>query len=180
MRATVASWRARLAALCGWLLLAAPAMADEAPWTNERELKVAFVYNFMLFTQWPAEVGATLNLCVDGADSFGHAVDALQGKAVGARRIAVQHKARGESLQACQLVFIADQVELGLARVLDELSGMPVLTVADSPDAAHRGCGLSMNIANNKVAFEVNLQVVRAAGIKLSSKLLRLATEVIQ
>jgi hypothetical protein len=39
---------------------------------------------------------------------------------------------------------------------------------------------LNMAVAQSKVTFEANLQTARAAQLKLSSQLLRLATEVIQ
>jgi hypothetical protein len=37
-----------------------------------------------------------------------------------------------------------------------------------------------MAVAQNRIAFEANLGAARAARLKLSSKLLRLATEVLQ
>lgn len=54
------------------------------------------------------------------------------------------------------------------------------LTIADSAGAARRGTILNMSVAQNRVTFEVNLQAARGAGLNLSSKLLRLATEVQQ
>ena len=39
---------------------------------------------------------------------------------------------------------------------------------------------LNMSVTQNKVTFEANLQAARAARLNLSSKLLRLATEVQQ
>jgi len=55
-----------------------------------------------------------------------------------------------------------------------------VLTIADAPGAAKRGVALNMNVVNNKITFEANLTAARAANVKLSSKLLSLATEVFQ
>jgi hypothetical protein len=43
-----------------------------------------------------------------------------------------------------------------------------------------RGVALNMNVAGGKITFEANLQAARRAGLNLSSKLLRLATEVVQ
>jgi len=54
------------------------------------------------------------------------------------------------------------------------------LTVADSMGAARAGVALNMVEVRNKITFEANLLAVRAARLKLSSKLLRLATEVYQ
>ena len=161
----------------GLLSLALPCRADELP---EYRLKAAFLYNFALFTEWPADVGATLNLCIHGSNPFGHEIDGLEGKAAGARSIAVQRKGAGESLAGCQLVFIAPASIAQLPRVLEALRGRAVLTVADSPGAAHRGVALNMAVAQNKITFEANLHAARGAGLNLSSKLLRLATEVQQ
>jgi len=156
------------------------ALAVRAAGLPEYRLKAAFLYNFALFTEWPVEVGSTLNLCIHGPDPFGNELDALQGKAVGARSLAVLRKGAGESLSACQIVFIAPAAIGTLPRVLEGTQGRPVLTVADSVGAARQGVTLNLVVAHDKVGFEANLPAARGAGLKLSSKLLRLAVEVIQ
>ena len=67
-----------------------------------------------------------------------------------------------------------------MPQVLKRRSGSPVLTIADSPGAARRGVALNLSVAADRVTFEANLQAARDAGLNLSSKLLRLATQVIQ
>jgi len=146
----------------------------------EYQLKTAFLYNFALFTEWPAATGRSLNLCIYGADPFGEELDALQGKPVGERVLAVRRIAAGESLAGCQIVFISASEISSLSIVLERLNGSTVLTVADSPGAARRGVALNMAVAQNKVTFEANLLAARGARVNLSSKLLRLATQVIQ
>jgi hypothetical protein len=171
---------ARIPAWClGLALLAfAPtALSDDLP---EYRLKAAFLYNFALFTEWPAVIGSTLNLCVYGRDVFGEEINALQGKPVGNRRMAVHRVTHVEELTACQVVFIADASGDGIASVLSTLRGATVLTVADAPGAAKLGVALNMNVLDQKISFEANLTAARAANVKLSSKLLSLATEVLQ
>ena len=147
---------------------------------TEYRLKAAFLYNFALFTDWPAGTGSSLNLCVYGADPFGKEIDALQDKPVGERLLAVRRTPAGGSLEGCQIVFIGPSAIAGLPHVLGKLHGQVALTVADSPDAARQGVALNMSVAQNKVSFEANLSAARGAGLNLSSKLLRLATQVIQ
>lgn len=170
----LAAWAPWLAAL---LLCASAARADDLP---EYRLKAAFVYNFLVYTEWPAGTGGPLNLCIVGTDPFGAEIDGLQGKAVAARTIAVQRKGAGESLKNCQAVFVARSAIDSLPRLLDSLRDQPVLTLADSPGAMRGGVALNMAVAQGKVSFEANLQAARSAGLSLSSKLLRLATEVQQ
>jgi hypothetical protein len=154
------------------------AQADDFP---EYRLKVAFLYNFVVFTEWPTEVGPVLQLCVLGADPFGRDLDTLAGKPVGARSVQVQRKAAGESPRGCQVVFVAASAIGILPRLIDEVRGQPVLLVADSPGAAGHGVALNLSVAaNSKIVFEANLAAARAARLQLSSRLLRLAAEVLQ
>jgi YfiR/HmsC-like len=175
----------RRARLHRWLAACAGALALLAPQTRANELpeyrlKAAFVYNFIAFTEWPAEAPPTLALCIVGADPFGADIDGLAGKVAQGRTIVVQRKAANETLRGCQVVFISGAVIEQLPRLLEGLRGQSVLTVADSPGAMRRGVALNMTVAQGKVTFEANLQAARAHSLALSSKLLRLATEVVQ
>jgi hypothetical protein len=163
--------------LAGLLAYAPAARSEDLP---EYRLKAAFVYNFIVYTEWPAATGNALNLCVHGTDPFGREIDGLQGKVASGRTLAVLRKAAGEPLKDCQVVFVSASSIDGLPRLLDGLRGHPVLTVADSPGAMRQGVMLNMNMAQGKVTFEANLLAARSAGLDLSSKLLRLATEVRQ
>ena len=181
IRRTAQSIRAGLAwwALAVGLILARSpsASAEELP---EYRLKALFVYNFVLYTDWPDEVGVTINLCVYGPDPFGTEIDGLRDKVAGSRSITVWRKAVGDSLDDCQIVFIARAAIDSIPRVLEQVRGRPVLTVADSPNAASRGVALNLSVALDKITFEANLPAARGSGLNLSSKLLRLATRVIQ
>jgi hypothetical protein len=157
--------------------LAAAAHGEDLP---EYRLKAAFLYNFAAYTEWPPEVGATLNVCIYGADPFGAEANALHGKRAGARTLVVHRKTQAEALKGCQLVFIANAGSEPVRRVLEVLRGLPVLTVADMPHALQNGVALNMNLTQERVTFEVSLRAARDARLELSSRLLRLATEVRQ
>ena len=151
--------------------------ADDLP---EYRLKAAFVYNFIVYTEWPADTGATLNLCIHGPDPFGPEIDGLQGKVAGGRSIAVLRRNAGDPLKGCQVVFLSAGAINALPRDLARLNGQAVLTLADSPGAMQQGVMLNMTLNQGRVSFDANLRSARSAGLGLSSKLLRLATEVLQ
>jgi len=175
---------ARVVHLVTWCL----GLVLQLPWARatlagdlpEYKLKAAFLFNFARYTEWPAEVGGTLNFCVAGADPFGAELDALQGKAVGDRTIAVQRRRIDDGIKGCHLVYVGAATMPQLPRLLAGIGDSPVLTVADSPGAGRQGVALNMNVENDRVTFEANLHAARAAHLNLSSKLLRLATEVRQ
>ena len=165
--------------LCALLAAAAamaPVRAQDPP---EYRLKAAFIYNFAAFTEWPADVGNTLTLCLFGQDPFGAEIEPLHGKKVGERSIAVQRHSTAQSLKACQIVFVASAEMPQLPKVLDAVRGLPVLTLADSAGAAQQGLMLNMRLIQGRVTFDANPGAARNARLALSSKLLRLAAEVI-
>ncbi len=182
MRTGSAHWQTailhRLVVIGLMLLCCTPSAWSEN--FSEYRLKAAFLYNFAVFTAWPPEVGSVLNLCVFGDDPFGAEIDGINGKTIGARKLAVQHKTNLGSLKGCHIVFVP-ATDIGqLPRLLDTLRDMPVLTVTESPSAVHQGAALNMTIVQGQVTFEANLVAARRAHLMLSSKMLRLATEVIQ
>lgn len=166
--------------LLGMVALLGCAAQTAADTQAEYRVKAGFLYNFAAFTEWPAEVGNTLNLCVYGPDPFGEELDRLQGRSVGRRSLALMRVNGVESLGACQIVFITRPVIDNLLRVLDHVNGKPVLTVADSPGAMRQGVVLNMGTRQSRVTFEANLAAARGNGLNLSSKLLNLASEVRQ
>ncbi len=170
--------RAVLLWIMAGLLVGDVAHAQAA--SPEYRVKAGFLYNFISFTEWPPKVGSPLPLCVYGENPFGTELEALEGKTVGGRSLTIRITRNLEELKGCRVVFVASSAIDSLPRILDTLQGEPVLTVADTADALDRGVEINMSIRQGKVAFAVNLAATRQAQLMLSSKLLRLASEVRQ
>ncbi|MDV6348507.1 YfiR family protein [Nitrosomonas sp. Is35] len=146
----------------------------------EYQVKAAFIYNFIAFTQWPDTTGSVINLCVYGEDYFGSEIDKLQSKPVDKRHIKIMRTSAPEKLADCQVIFFSKSVSGSLSSLLINLPGQPILTLADSPNAISHGIMINMNLVNEKIIFEINLGIVRQSGLDISSKLLQLATKVHQ
>ena len=157
----------------GWALPQNPQSRADAQQQKARALHL-----FAWFTEWPATGDRRLRLCVLGRGPLDEAVLALQGQAVGQRRIEVLPKAPGKPLLGCELVFIARTAIDGLPQALNDLRGAPVLTVADTPGAAQQGVMLNLATNTQRISFEANLGAARAARLRLNAPLLRLATTV--
>lgn len=146
----------------------------------EYQVKAAFIYNFIAFTQWPGNADSAINLCLYGEDYFGNEIDKLQNKMVGARPIKVIRVSNSNQLPQCQAVFFSKSVHNNLADLINSLENYPILTLADTPNAISRGIIINMNLVNEKIVFEINLATARKSGLDISSKLLQLATKVHQ
>lgn len=169
------------ASAAAWMLAAAllwPGACGAQP-AAEYEAKAAFIYNIALFTSFPQLEGGQIHLCVLGRDPFNGALQALQGKPVGAARLTVDYpRSASEALRRCQILFIGDSEHDALATLLEASREAPVLTVADMRGAARRGVMLELSVHEQRISFEFNGTAARAANIALSSKVLRLAKAV--
>jgi hypothetical protein len=182
-RARSAAATALLLAAVSPGLAAAGAPAAEAPAARaEYEVKAAFLYNFAKFVRWPGDLSEAPRfvLAVLGDDPFGPVLDrTFAGKTILGRPVEVRRVASVADAVHAHLVFVSGSEQARLPRVLAGLADAPVLTVGDDADFADRGGMIAFRLRDDVIRFDVNLQRVERARLKMSSQLLRLAQRVI-
>ena len=152
--------------------------------TAEYKIKAALIYKLAMFVEWPPQAfeqsGSPLEICLLGENPFGNALAALEQRRVDGRPIRVIHRSNViEDIKAgCHLLFISKTQRPGLRKLLNSLSGLPVLTISDMDSFAENGGIIQMASLSNRIGFKVNLGSARHAGLKLSSSLLYLSTVV--
>lgn len=161
------------------LLLFASYPQAEAQQPSEYQVKAAFLYNFANFVEWP-EIAlsdtTTLIIGVLGKDPFGSALTRFEKRSVKGRPLRVVQSERLQDLPFCHMLFISSTEEENLTQVFQYLEGKPTLTVGELEQFAQRGGVINFIIKNKKVRFEINRTRALESGLKLSSKLLKLAT----
>ncbi len=171
------------AACCLAFALVAPALAAApvSATTAEYQVKAVFLFNFAQFVDWPARAFASgespLVIGLLGDDPFGTYLDDLvRGEKIGGRRMVVQRFHRVEDITDCQILFVSRSEAATLAQILARLKGRSILTVGDV-DSFNRDSGMVRFVTENgKIRMRINLQAAKAAGLEISSKLLRPAT----
>lgn len=167
-------WWGYLVLLAALLVQGFPARTADG---SEAALKAAFLYNFALYTEWPA-LGPAFEICIVGKDALGDALDALGTKAVAGRPIHIRRLAGTEVPDECNLLFIAAAESDQLGKLLAPLASRPLLTVAEDGDDAAGKPMLRLTLEHGRLSFDANLTAARAAGLSFSAKLLRLARSV--
>lgn len=147
----------------------------EAP---EYKVKAAFLYNFTKLVEWPTNTFATdrspLIIGVLGRDPFGKELDTITaGRAVNGHALQPIRFSAVEQITNCQVLFIAESERRKLDSILDALQGKPVLTVGDLKGFESRGM-ISLVKSNDNINLRINLEAAEAAGLRLSSRLIRL------
>jgi hypothetical protein len=165
------------------VLLAAPAGAGSQGTASEYDVKAAFLYNFTKFVEWPARAfhddRSTVRLCVLGGDPFGESLREIAEGEVAGRRLTVLSTSLMSDPTGCQILFISRSERERLPEILAAVRDAPVLTVADTQGFLEQGGIVNFVLAGPRVRFEINQGAADRAGIKISSRLLRLAIRVL-
>ena len=147
---------------------------------SEYQIKASFLFNFTKFVEWPQDAFSTdekvLTIGILGNDAFGNAFKSIVEQKVMGRRVQVQHLNRDEKVDNCQVLFISDSEKEHLPQILQRVNGTRILTVGETEDFTRQGGMINLVRQKNKMHIEVNVAAAERAGLKLSSRLLKLAT----
>jgi len=164
-----------------WLLLnVSPRALSQNEEGVEYPVKLAFLYNFTKFVEWPAgsyrDPGAPLAICIVGRDPFNPDLEGdLRTRKVGSHPVEVKTLTTTDRLSMCHMVFVPVTEENQAARIVKGLQGSSTLTVGEAKGFAGLGGIINLTVDDNKVHFEVNLPAAEHAGLKISSNLLNVA-----
>lgn len=147
---------------------------------NEKQIKAVFLFNFSQFVEWPAsafsEPQTPLTIGILGDNPFGkHLEQVVHNEKINNRSISIQHYTSVEEIKTCHILFINISDKAQLAEILKKLQGKCILTVGDSRNFIKEGGMVRFITENDKIKFQINTDVAKAADLTISSKLLRLA-----
>lgn len=176
----------RFRALIGGAAMVATAfvcsLAAQGDGSIEDEVKAAYLYNFTKFVSWPVSAfsGTTdpLTLCVEGDTAVVKAVeDIVSGEHVEGRPLRVLSQLPDGPLP-CHVLFIGRGADDRASRLMSVAGTAPILTVGDSPRFLQQGGMIAFVVESRRVRFDIRIQPAERVGLKLSSKLLRVARHV--
>jgi hypothetical protein len=169
--------------LCFAVAGVGPALADRP--TSEYEVKAAFLYNFIKFIEWPEkdkETPIVIGVLADDDPFFDRAASvnyldqAVEGKTINNRKVVIKRSGRISNLKDCHLVFISESERKRIKDILSSLNGSNILTVSEVENFCQQGGMINFIMPAEKVRFEINAEAAGKSGLKISSKLLNVAT----
>jgi hypothetical protein len=153
-------------------------VSEVAAAPNEYEVKVAFLYNFAKFVDWPPARTPTEELfaiCILGEDPFGPALDLLKGKLADGRPVDVRRLTEPKDLGRCRMAFVGRPYANNIGNLAENLKDQPVLTVGDSPGFVRSGGMVGFVLTDGRIRFEISPDRIAPTGLTVSSQLLKLA-----
>jgi hypothetical protein len=147
---------------------------------REYQIKAVFLFNFTQFVVWPPEQFADehtpLVIGILGSDPYGNYLDeTVRGEKVGGRALVVERYRSVDDIVACQVLFISSSEARRFQDIIARLRGRPILTVTDAGGAGQAGGIVRFVTENNHVRLQIDVLAAKAAGLTISSKLLRAA-----
>lgn len=159
------------------LLVLVPATTWAQPAPLEYDVKAAFVLNFTRYIEWPPKPPKPVfKICVYRANPFGPRLDEIvAGERWRDAPIDVVTVSDVRQVADCGLVYVPAGSTASFMAERDVLNGRPVLTVGESDDFLARGGMIRLFLDQNRVRFAINQEAATAAGLHISSRLMRLA-----
>ena len=159
----------------------APLACSQGVSYAEYNVKLAFLFNFARFVEWPPDAfsgdNAPLVICVLGENPFkAELEDELRGRMAAGHPIEIKRFPPSADSGACHLMFIPSREGKAGEKMLPALKGSNTLTVGETQGFAERGGIVNFVLRDDrKLGFEINLGAASQTRLKISSKLLNLA-----
>ena len=148
---------------------------------TETEIKAAYLYNFTKFIEWPSASPTMepFRLCIVNDDRLKQAIDhTIEGESVNGRPLRSVVLRTVDETAACQVLFIGRSEPDRGAKFLAASTDLPVLTVADASLPASVRVDVEFVLEGHRLRFDINLTDAERRGLRISSKLLRVARQV--
>jgi hypothetical protein len=152
---------------------------DVAP--SEAQVKAAFLLNFPKYVQWPTSAFTDTNspiivAILDAGDVADEFATMSEGRSIDGRMVRLVRATSIEQCRDAHIVFIGSEESRKSHDLLSKLGSLNILTVGESDGFLDAGGMINLARRERRVVLEVNMDSIRKGGLKVSSKLLALAT----
>jgi len=165
--------------------LSAPALGADADTSFEAEqrVKAAYLYRFVSYIDWPPRSFENDNspyvIGIVGAELVADELTRIAAaKTINGRALAVQRLRPGQPAAGVHMLFIGRTENERLDQWTRQVQGRPVLVVGEATGANATLAMINFRILEDRVRFDVQLDPVEKAGLKISSRMLSVANSV--
>ena len=146
------------------------------------KIKAELLYKLALFLYFPSSSVSgsdSFMICVLGKDPLGTALgDAVKYKGISGRKVIAKRIADISETTGCSVLYIWDSEAHPMPEVAWALGNKSILTVGEGSQFTLSGGMINFRTEGNRVRFEINAAAAKRAGLKISSKLLNVASSV--
>lgn len=176
---------------------------EEQP-SKEYHVKAAFIHNFIKFIEWPEEKTEDTNepiiIGVLGESPIYQSLKKIKFKKIRKKEVEIKYfksltgldlsesereqnselQKKLEELGNCHTLFVSKSEKNYFRKLTDLFEKNNVLTIDSHPEFLQSAGIINFVIKDNKVRFEVNTTAANRTKLEISSKLLRLALNIVE
>jgi hypothetical protein len=170
---------ARIAVVLTTTLCATSFAATAQVQTDEVTLRAAYLSRFAQFVDWPPDKqSGPVSLCISGGGRILDEVATFAAAETGAPRpLTLRAITPNDAIESCHVLYVPAS-ERRPERVLKAAATHHVLSVGEGPDFLDAGGAVALRIVDRRLRFDIDLGNVQRAGLRVSSRLLRLAAAI--
>ena len=144
---------------------------------RQGQFMAVYLFHFANFIEWPDSAFNDIdsfNICINGKTEINKYIHDIEGEEVKGRKIIILNNISSDSLKDCQILFISHN-DYERNKIEKYSIKKYTLLVSDKESFISDGGVIQYYIVNNKLRLKINLEVAKRFGLKISSKLLRIA-----
>jgi hypothetical protein len=152
---------------------------------TESQVKAAYLYNFAKFVAWPersfVKADAPIDICVLDDTSFESTLrEIVSSHSVDGHPVQVVHVTAVVGAHGCHILFIPSLQAKQARAFIEAIGNKSIVTVGETQGFLEEGGMIRFALEEGKVKFQVNLRAAAQSGVRISARLLSVATRVIQ
>lgn len=145
------------------------------------DIMTSYINSFTKLMQWPdEETSGSFIIKIFGECSITESLKRLANQTVNGKKIDIEEIDQISEIANCKILFISKKEKGRLEEILHETEKENVLTIANNTGFGKKGVGINFILMGSNIRFEINLKVLNKTEINYSSRLLRIATKIIE
>jgi YfiR/HmsC-like len=169
--------------LIAWILNCGLSLTAHAVQTDDsaNKVKAAFLIQFSKYIDWPEdcfkENDHSLVLSILGRDPFGSAIDLIN-RNFHDKKIEIRRLTMLSEIRNCHILFITPGMTGHMPEITQKAMKSPMLLIGDSDGFLNQGGMINFTRKGTKLRFDIHLDNIKKSGLKISSKLIKVANKV--
>ncbi|MFC5548321.1 YfiR family protein [Massilia aerilata] len=185
--------RQRFGAALLAFLLGAAALAPAVPAAaagaqiaaSEERVQAAYLHKFLNYADWPPgafpQPDTPYVIGVAGDDAVADELARIAaGRSVNNRGVIVKRLLPGDTVNDLHMLYVGRNERARLGQWLRQAKGRPILTVSAADGALDLGSIINFRTVDDRVRFEVSVDMAEQSGLRLNSRLFSVATNVVK
>jgi hypothetical protein len=102
----------------------------------------------------------------------------IRGRSVNERSVTLNQAATLDDVVRPHVLFVARDAERYLSDIAEKTASQPILVITENQDRIQEGSTINLRLTGGRIGFDVSLENAAKSNLKLSSRLLSVASSV--